>query len=264
MRLAWLVFFLMTALMASLAAVLLDRSASTTTHMMQSSASLKQQLQQQDEKLQTAQAQLHELSQQLTQMEAAAQKPAALSEQIQIHLREDREKQARLQKEGARLAAWKDKINAEKLRLQNAQTQLDAARRQLDIDEKLVDLDLLTAIVESRVQKKIQAHAPASNAGNAKPAAEPAGPAKGADLYGEAPYVPTPAPVSLPVAHTDNKPGADVLARKAALTEEKKKLQAKQQQLNEDKKKWAQSLVLYEQQRQAHALAVKSAQLTTP
>ena len=61
MRMAWLVFFLMTALMASLGALLLDRTASTTTNMLQSSESLKVQLRQQDEKLQTAQTKLHEL-----------------------------------------------------------------------------------------------------------------------------------------------------------------------------------------------------------
>ena len=83
MRMAWLVFFLMTALMASLAALLLDQTASTTTHMLQSSDTLKTQLRQQEEKLSTAQQKLQQISQQLTQMEEAASKPEVISEQIQ-------------------------------------------------------------------------------------------------------------------------------------------------------------------------------------
>ena len=265
MRMAWLVFFLMTALTASLGALLLDQSASTTTNMLQSSESLKEQLRQQDEKLHTAQTKLHEISQQLTQMEEAASKPAAISEQIQTQLKEDREKQAQLQKEAARLIKWKEKNNAEKLRIQTEQSQIDAAKRQLEIDEKLVDLDILTAIVESRVQKKIQASAQSVNAANPKPAPEPAAPMKGADQFGEAPYVPAAAaPVTVQVAHTDSKAGSEVLARKNMLTEEKKKWLAKQQQLNSDKKKLAQSQALYEKQQLAYVQAVKSSQLTTP
>ena len=265
MRMAWLVFFLMTALMASLGALLLDRTASTTTNMLQSSESLKVQLRQQDEKLQTAQTKLHELSQQLTQIEEAASKPAAMSEQIQTQLREDRERHAKLQKEAARLSKWKETIAAEKTRIQKEQSQLDTAKRQLEIEEKLVDLDILTAIVESRVQKKIQASAQSVNAANPKPAVEPAGPLKGANQFGEAPYVPAAAaPVTVQVAHTDNKAGSEVLARKSALTDEKKKWLAKQQQLNGDKKKLAKSQAMYATQQQAHVQAVKSSQLTTP
>ena len=267
MRMAWLVFFLMTALMASLAALLLDQTASTTTHMLQSSDALKTQLRQQEEKLSTAQQKLQQISQQLTQMEEAASKPEVISEQIQSQLRADREKQAKLQKEGVRLAKLKETIQAEKLRLHNEQTQLDAAKRQIEIDEKLIDLDILTAIVESRIQKKIQTSAQSVNAANPnpKPTAEPAGPLKGADQFGEAPYSPPAvAPVTVQVAHTDSKSGSELLARKNSLTEEKKKLLAKQKQLNEDKNKWTKSQALYEKQQQAYVQMVKSSQLTTP
>lgn len=267
MRMAWLVFFLMTALMASLAALLLDQTASTTTHMLQSSDALKTQLRQQEEKLSTAQQKLQQISQQLTQMEEAASKPEVISEQIQSQLRADREKQAQLQKEAVRLAKLKETIQAEKLRLHNEQKQLDATKRQIEIDEKLIDLDILTAIVESRIQKKIQTSAQSVNAANPnpKPTAEPAGPLKGADQFGEAPYSPPAvAPVTVQVAHTDNKSGSELLARKNSLTEEKKKLLAKQKQLNEDKNKWTKSQALYEKQQQAYVQMVKSSQLTTP
>ena len=265
MRMAWLVFFLMTALMASLAALLLDQTASTTTHMLQSSDALKTQLRQQEEKLSTAQQKLQQISQQLTQMEEAASKPEVISEQIQSQLRADREKQAQLQKEGVRLAKLKETIQAEKLRLHNEQKQLDATKRQIEIDEKLIDLDILTAIVESRIQKKIQTSAQSVNAANPKPTAEPVGPLKGADQFGEAPYSPPAvAPVTVQVAHADSKSGSELLARKNSLTEEKKKLLAKQKQLNEDKNKWTKSQALYEKQQQAYVQMVKSSQLTTP
>ena len=264
MRMAWLVFFLMTALMASMGALLLDRSASTTTNMLQSSGELKVQLRQQEEKLLTAQSKLHELSQQLTLMEEVASKPEAISAQIQSQLRADREKQLQLQKEGVRLAKWKEKNNAEKLRIQTAQTHWNAAKRQLEIEEKLIDLDILTAIVESRVQRKIQASAQSVNAVSQKPVADHAGPLKGADQFGEASYVPVAAaPVAVQVVHADNKSSAEMLARKSALTEEKKKLAISNQKLNLDKKKLAQSQALLHKHQQAYVQSVKSSQLTT-
>lgn len=250
--------------MASMGALLLDRSASTTTNILQSSDALKAQLRQQEEKLITAQSKLHELSQQLTHMEEVAKKPDDISAQIQSQLRADREKQLQLQKEGVRLAKWKEKINAEKSRIQAAQAQWNAAKRQLEIEEKLIDLDILTAIVESRVQKKIQASAQSVNAANQKPVADHAGPLKGADQFGEAPYVPVAnAPAAVQVVHADNKSSAEMLARKTALTDEKKKLAINNQQLNLDKKKLAQSQALLQKQQQAYLQSVKSSQLTT-
>ncbi len=264
MKMAWLVFFLMTALMASLGALLLDRSASSTTNMLKSSDALKAQLRQQEEKLLTAQSKLHELSQQLKHMEEVTNKPEAISAQIQSQLRTDREKQSQLQKEGVRLAKWKEKINAEKLRIQTAQTQWNAAKRQLEIEAKLIDLDILTAIVESRVQRKIQASAQSLNAASQKPVADHAGPLKGADQFGETPYVPVAtAPAAVQVVHADNKSSAEMLARKTALTEENKKLAINYQQFNLDKKKLAQSQALFQKQQQAYEQSVKSSQLTT-
>jgi hypothetical protein len=65
------------------------------------------------------------------------------------------------------------------------------------------------------------------------------------------------------VVHADNKSSAEMLARKTALTDEKKKLAINNQQLNLDKKKLAQSQALLQKQQQAYLQSVKSSQLTT-
>jgi len=256
MKLVWLVFFLMTAFIALLGSLLVERSTHTNHAMIETAGALSEQLKQQDEKLALAQTQLQQVSQQLADIKQAQPEPATQAAEIQTQLREDRAKQAALQKESMRLTAWSQKLKNEKLRIEKSQQNLEAAKRQIDADEKILDLEILTSVVESRVQKKLNAIATANATSNTKPVSETQVALKGADLHGEAPYVAPAAPV-VPVTHSDNKSTSEIMGRKAELIENRKKLATQQQTLNEDKRKLSKELAQLNLQQQAHAKAMK-------
>jgi hypothetical protein len=83
---------------------------------------------------------------------------------------------------------------------------------------------------------------------------------KGADVFGETPYV-APAPPVVQVAHTDTKPNSDIIARKNDLIESRKKLVTQQQALDDDKRNLAKELAQLNLQQQVHAKALKRSSL---
>jgi len=260
MKLVWLVFFLMTAFMALLGSLLVEKSTHTSHAMIETAGALSEQLKQQDEKLALAQTQLEQVTQQLADIKQSKPEAAVQPAVIQSKLREDRTRQAALQQETLRLTKWSDKLNSEKLRIQNSQQQIEAAKRQVDADEKLLDLEILTSVIENRVQKKINAITAANSQASAKPAPEAQVALKGADLFGETPYV-APAPPVVQVTHTDTKPNSDIIARKNDLTESRKKLVTQQQALDDDKRNLAKELAQLNLQQQVHAKALKRSSL---
>ena len=260
MKLVWLVFFLMTAFMALLGSLLVEKSTHTSHAMIETAGALSEQLKQQDEKLALAQTQLEQVTQQLADIKQSQPETAIQPAVIQSKLREDRAKQTALQQESTRLTKWSDKLKSEKLRIQTSQQQIETAKRQVDADEKLLDLEILTSVIENRVQKKLNAITAANSQASAKPAPEAQVALKGADVFGETPYV-APAPPVVQVAHADTKSTSEIMARKAELIETRKKLATQQQVLDDDKRKLAKELVQLNIQQLAHAKALKESSL---
>jgi hypothetical protein len=250
MKLVWLVFFLMSAFIALLGSLLVERSTHSTNAMVETTAALSEQLRQQSEKLSIAQTQLQQVTQQLADIKQAQPVVADQAPDIQSQLREDRAKQAALTQETLRLKKWAEKIKNEKLRIQTSQQQIQASKRQIDVDEKLLDLEILTSVVESRVQKRLTAINAQSNHQSTP---ETAVALKGADVFGEVPYVPP----AVQVVHTDTKSTAEIMARKVNLQESRKKLASHQHALDEDKRKLAKESAQLHLQQQAHAKALK-------
>jgi len=264
MKLVWLVGLLMTAFIAFLGSLLVEKSTHTTHAMVETTEVLTEQLRQQDEKLALAQSQLEQVSQQLAVIQQAQPDPAVQSVVIQSQLREDRAKQMALQQETVRLSKWNEKLKAEKSRIQAVQQQIDASKRQVEADDKLLDLEILTSVVESRVQKKLNAIASAQPPVNTKPVSDAPVVLRGADQFGEAPYSPppNPAPPAIQVSHTDtSKTTSEIMARKAELVEVRKKLSSQQLALDEDKRKLEKEFALLNLQNQAHAKSIKNSAL---
>lgn len=276
MKLASLVFFVMLALMALLGSVLLDQSAQTTRELAQITQTTNRQLMDQQEQLALAKSQLQAVTQELTQLKQTQvsqtpQTPASAQPAVESHdkeqsvLRKQEARKAHWEKESVRLSGLEEALKLEKSRIQKTQLQIDAEKQQLDSDEKSLDLEMLAAVLENRLQKKLNAMVPANTAAAPSVQSQSNAVAKGADQYGEVPYRPTPVsvqPVQAPQA--DNHALAQITARKNSLLEDRKKLWARQRALDEDKQKLTQATEQLKNQRLALASAMKTAGVKQP
>lgn len=240
MRVAWL----FTALIALLGSVLIFESSESSREMSDVVMVLKNRIQNQDEQLLLARSELKTLTQQLNELKEAqaSVKPNNIESDVKEALRQEREKQVAEQDELLRIAKMGEKIKAEKERIQKTQQQLDTAKRKIDAEEKLIDFEILKAVVETSVQKNLNAKA-INDAANA--------PQKGADRFGEVPF--DLATMTTSVVHKENSSSTNAMARKVGLAEERKKIIGQQRTLDEDKLKLSKSVALYRQQHQLHA-----------
>jgi hypothetical protein len=278
MKIASLVFLVMLSITALLGSVLLEQSDHTARELAQTRQSLNTQLQQQQDQLAQARTQLAAVTQELTQLKAAqtslAEPPQPQPPQAQVSSDKSKQAAARkqdlrkaaLQKESLRLSALEQALQQEKSRIQKTQQQIDAVKQQLDADEKSLELEMLAAVLETRLQKKLNTMV----AVNTPPAPAPTQavsslPLKGADQYGEQPYRPVPVSIQQvqPLAN-DTHTVAEITARKNTVTEERKKLWAQQRLLDEDKQKLVQATAQLKQQQLALARDLQTAGVKLP
>jgi hypothetical protein len=113
--------------------------------------------------------------------------------------------------------------------------------------------EILAAVVESSVQKKMDNFSQSTALANSKALNEVSKASlKGADRFGEVPYREPVALLSSPdISKNSNAVSQDVLAKKSSLLEERKKLWAQQRTLDEDKKKLANNMAGLKQKKQA-------------
>ena len=242
MKIASLVFFVMLAIMALLGSVLLDQSAQTARELAQVTQSTNRQLMDQQEQLAQAKSQLQAVTQELTQLKQTptSQAPQVLPKIESAVQRLEKDKKAglrkeNLQKEGVRLTALEESLKLEKSRIQKTQLQIDAEKQQLDTDEKSLDLEMLTAVLENRLQKRLNTLVAATTATPTSVQPQSNAPVKGADQYGELPYRPVPVSVQqVQAPQAENNAVAQITARKNSLMEDRKKLWARQRSLDED------------------------------
>jgi type III secretory pathway component EscV len=247
MKIASLVFFVMLAVMALLGSVLLDQSAQTAREL----AQVKQEL------AQLKQTQTSQVPQVLPKAEPLVQR---LEKDKKTGLRNEN-----LQKEGVRLTALEESLKLEKLRIQKTQLQIDAEKQQLDTDEKSLDLEMLTAVLENRLQKRLNTLVAATTATATPVQPQSNAPVKGADQHGELPYRPVPVSVQqVQAPQADNHAVAQITARKNSVMEDRKKLWARQRSLDEDKQKLAQAAEQLKHQRLELVSAMKTAGVKPP
>jgi hypothetical protein len=272
MKIASLVFFVMLAVMALLGSVLLDQSAQTARELAQVTQSTNRQLMDQQEQLAQAKSQLQAVTQELTQLKQTppSQAPQVLPKIESAVQRLEKDKKAglrkeNLQKEGVRLTALEESLKLEKLRIQKTQLQIDAEKQQLDTDEKSLDLEMLTAVLENRLQKRLNTLVAATTATATPVQPQSNAPVKGADQYGELPYRPVPVSVQqVQAPQAENNAVAQITARKNSLMEDRKKLWARQRSLDEDKQKLGQASEQLKNQRLELASAMKTAGVKQP
>jgi len=240
MKVAWL----FTALFALLGSVLIFESSETFRETSDVIMVLKNRIQNQDEQLVQARSELKTLTQQLNELKEAQTNTKSSNIQLDVQeaLRLEREKQAAEQEELSRIAKMGEKIKIEKERILKTQQQLDTAKRKIDAEEKLIDFEILKAVVETSVQKNLNAKA-LNDAANT--------PQKGADRFGESPFDPTTMKTAL--VHKENTSPINALARKGNLADERKKIASQQRTLDEDKHKLSKTIAVYRQQHQLHA-----------
>ena len=187
----------------------------------------------------------------------ASVSPQNLQDQVQEIIRKDREKQTALLQEKARLRGLEEKYKTEKNRIHKLQSQIDQAKQQLDIADKNLEVEILTAAVESSMQKKIDNFSQTSALANSKAMSEISKASlKGADRFGEVPYrEPTADIQPAQEASKDvSSMSQALIAKKSALMAERKKLVAQQRTLDEDKRKLASNLAALAQKIQANTL----------
>lgn len=278
MKIASLVFLGMLAVMALLGSVLLDQSAQTARELAQVTQSTNRQLQEQQQQLAQAKTQLQAVTQELTQLKVtqANQVPQTQPKPQPLDLRLDKDKKASLRKEALRteallkedqrLTGLEETLKLEKLRIQKTQQQIDADKQQLDADEKSLDLEMLAAVLENRLQKKLSTMVSATAAPAALVQAQSSLPMKGADLYGELPYRPVPVSVEAvqPVQADNSAAIAQITARKNNVLEDRKKLWARQRALDEDKQKLMQATEQLKHQRLELARAMHTTGVKQP
>ena len=187
----------------------------------------------------------------------ASVSPQNLQDQVQEIIRQDREKQTAILQEKARLRGLGEKYKSEKSRIQKLQSQIDLAKQQLDLSDKNLEVEILTAAVESSMQKKIDSFSQTSAMAQSKAMGDISKASlKGADRFGELPYREPIAEVQ--PAQDSSKDGSSVspalMAKKSALMAERKKLMAQQRTLDEDKRKLASNLAALAQKTQANTL----------
>ena len=142
-----------------------------------------------------------------------------------------------------------DKFKTEKVRIQKLQSQIDLAKQQLDLADKNLEVEILTSVVESSVQKKMDNFSQSTAMANSKAMLEMSKASlKGADRFGELPYR---EPVASQPSQDASKEAGSIpqslAAKKSALQEDRKKLWAQQRTLDEDKRKLASNMAALKQ-----------------
>jgi len=272
MKIASLVFFVMLAIMALFGSVLLDQSAQTARELAQVTQSTNLQLMDQQAQLAQARSQLHAVTQELTQLKQTqtSQTPQVLPKVESLVQRIEKNKKTglrkeNLQKEGVRLTALEESLKLEKLQIQKTQLQIDAEKQQLDTDEKSLDLEMLTAVLENRLQKRLNTLVAATTATATPVQPQSNAPVKGVDQYGELPYRPVPVSVQqVQAPQADNNVVAQITSRKKSLMEDRKKLWARQRALDDDKQKLGQAAEQLKSQRLELVSAMKTAGVNQP
>jgi len=248
MKVEWIATFLI----ALVGTFLMGLSVQTTRDLSTTVEAIKNRMQSQEDQLAATKSQMNSVAGELTRIKEtqAVVTQQNLQDQIQEIIRQDREKQVAVLQEKTRIRKSEEKFKIEKSRIQKLQSQIDLAKHQLDLADKNLEVDILTSVVESSVQKKMDNFSQSTALANSKAINEISKASlKGADRFGEAPYREPVAVQSLPETYKDsNSVSQALLAKKSALLEERKKLWAQQRTLDEDKKKLANNLFALKQQ----------------
>ncbi len=255
MKVEWIATFLI----ALIGTFLMGLSVQTTRELSVTVESMKNRMQSQEDQLAATKSQMNSVAGELTRIKEtqAVVTQQNLQDQVQEIIRLDREKQLALLEEKSRFRKLEDKYKTEKSRLQKLQSQIDLAKHQLDLADKNVEVEILTSVVESSVQKKMDNFSQSTSVVNSKAMNDVSKASlKGADRFGEAPYRET---VSVQPTHDTSKDSSAVpqplMAKKSALLEERKKLVTQQRTLDEDKRKLANNVAALKQQMQLSSLA---------
>ena len=247
MKVEWIATFLI----ALIGTFLMGLSVQTTRELSVTVETIKNRMQSQEDQLAAAKSQMNSVAGELTRIKEsqAVVTQQNLQDQVQEIIRQDREKQAALQQEKLRLLKLGDKFKTEKVRIQKLQSQIDLAKQQLDLADKNLEVEILTSVVESSVQKKMDNFSQSTAMANSKAMLEMSKASlKGADRFGELPYR---EPVASQPSQDASKEAGSIpqllAAKKSALQEERKKLWAQQRTLDEDKRKLASNMAALKQ-----------------
>ena len=221
---------------------------------------IKNRIQAQEEKNASARSQMNSVAGELIRIKEtqALVSPQNLQDQVQEIIRLDRERQTAILQEKTRLHALEEKYKTEKVRIQKIQAQIDLAKQQLDLSDKNLEVEILTAVVESSVQRKIENFSQTTAMANSKAMNEISRASlKGADRFGEVPYrePATDAQIAQDSSKDGNSLSQALLAKKSALTADRKKLLAQQRTLDVEKRKLANNLAALAQKIQVSAQA---------
>jgi len=255
MKVEWIATFLI----ALIGTFLMGLSVQTTRDLSTTVETIKNRMQSQEDQLAATKSQMNSVAGELTRIKEtqAVVTQQNLQDQVQEIIRQDREKQVALLQEKTRLRKLEDKLKTEKSRIQKLQAQIDLAKHQLDLADKNLEVEILTSVVESSVQKKMDNFSQSTAMASSKAMNEVSKASlKGADRFGETPYREPVAMQSSQDTSKDNNTTSQALtAKKSALMEERKKLWAQQRTLDEDKRKLANNMAALKQNIQASALA---------
>ncbi len=247
MKVEWIATFLI----ALIGTFLMGLSVQTTRELSVTVETIKNRMQSQEDQLAAAKSQMNSVAGELIRIKEsqAVVTQQNLQDQVQEIIRQDREKQAALQQEKLRLLKLGDRFKTEKVRIQKLQSQIDLAKQQLDLAEKNLEVEILTSVVESSVQKKMDNFSQSTAMSNSKAMLEMSKASlKGADRFGELPYR---EPVASQPSQDASKEASSITqslaAKKSALQEERKKLWAQQRTLDEDKRKLASNMAALKQ-----------------
>ena len=256
MKVEWIVTFMITLI----GTFLMGLSVQSTRDLSAAVESIKNRIQAQEEQQASTKSQMNSVAGELIRLKEtqAIVSPQNLQDQVQEIIRQDREKQTALLQEKSRLRALEEKYKTEKGRIHKLQSQIDLAKQQLDLSEKNLEVEILSAVVESSVQKKIDNFSQITAMANSKAMSDISKASlKGADRFGELPYR-EPA-VEMQPSPDASKDGNSVtqalMAKKTALMAERKKLVAQQRTLDEDKRKLTNNLAALSQKIQVNTLA---------
>jgi hypothetical protein len=239
MKVEWIATFLI----ALIGTFLMGLSVQTTRDLSTTVETIKNRMQSQEDQLAATKSQMSSVAGELSRIKEtqAVMTQQNLQDQVQEIIRQDREKQVAVAQEKMRIRKLEDQFKKEKSRIQKLQSQIDLAKHQLDLADKNLEVEILASVVESSVQKKMDNFTQSTALANSKAFNEVSKASlKGADRFGEVPYREPVALLSSPDTSKDsNAVSQDLLAKKSALLEERKKLWAQQRTLDEDKKKLA-------------------------
>jgi hypothetical protein len=256
MKVEWIATLIFTLI----GTFLMGLSVQSTRDLSATVETIKNRIQAQEEQNASTKSQMNSVAGELIRLKEtqALVSPQNLQDQVQEIIRQDRDKQAAILQEKIRLRTLEDKYKTEKVRIQKLQAQIDLAKQQLDLSDKNLEVEILTAVVESSVQRKIENFSQTTAMANTKAMNEISKASlKGADRFGEVPYREPAA--DLQTAQDASKDGSAVsqalLAKKSALLAERKKLSAQQRTLDDDKRKLANNLAALAQKIQANAQA---------